>query len=64
MSRRLIKQDSDGFFSMKENPTGASVGNFVTNMKKIAKVPGAIKAAIKAPKAPVSRVRRGSTRAY
>jgi hypothetical protein len=39
--RRNVKND-DSFFSMKENQDGASVGNFVANIKEIAKIPSKV----------------------
>lgn len=47
MSRKTIKKSD--FFSLKENPKGASVGNFVANMKEVAKIPSKIKAALSKP---------------
>ena len=34
------------FFTLEENPDGASIGNFVANMKEIAKIPSKIKSAL------------------
>lgn len=35
--KRITKKSKPGFFSMKINPKGMSVGNFVDNVKRTAK---------------------------
>lgn len=49
MPRKTIKKSDNSFFSLKENPKGASVGNFVANMKEVAKIPSKIKEALSKP---------------
>jgi len=48
-NRKSVKKDDNSFFSLKENPKGASVGNFVANMKEVAKIPSKIKEALSKP---------------
>ena len=62
ISRRInklspIKTTSPSFFSMNVNPNGASVGNFVQNMKGLAELGSAIKKTITNP--PKRKKRRG-----